>query len=203
MNWFNAILILLAAFVVVFAQASFNGLRDVIGVQVDLLPSLVVYASLSSGLPTLTLVAGVGGLWADSLSANPPGISVLPLFLIGLLIERYHGLILRDLTFTQLVLGLAVSAAAPVLTLLLLVSVGAKPLVGWFSLWQWLVMSLAGALMTPVWFMAFDRVNRVLNYRPPTRIKTTLPRRVRKKILAAKSHQGNKKRLRAKPAADD
>lgn len=44
---------------------------------------------------------------------------------------------------------------------------------------------------------------RVLNYRPPTRIKTTLPRRVRKKILAAKSHQGNKKRLRAKPAADD
>ncbi len=166
MNWFNTILILLAAFVVVFAQASFNGLRDVIGVQVDLLPSLVVYASLSSGLPTLAMVAVAGGLWADSLSANPPGISVLPLFLIGLLIERYHGLILRDLTFTQLVLGLAVSAAAPVLTLLLLVSVGAKPLVGWFSLWQWLVVSLAGAVMTPVWFWAFDRVNRVLNYRP-------------------------------------
>lgn len=44
---------------------------------------------------------------------------------------------------------------------------------------------------------------RALNYRPPPRIKTTLPRAVRKKILAAKTRQGNKKRLRAKPAADD
>jgi len=166
MNWFNAILILLAAFVVVFAQASFSTIRDLIGVQVDLLPSLVVYASLSSRLETVALVAVCGGLWFDSLSANPLGITVLPLFLIGLVIQRYRGLILQDLPFAQVLLGVAASAGAPVLTLLLLLSAGTRPLVGWFSLWQWLVMSAAGAAMAPIWFLVFDRIHRALSYGP-------------------------------------
>ena len=42
-----------------------NEFRLVFGAQIDLLPSLVVYASLSSGVLTLTLVAICGGLWID------------------------------------------------------------------------------------------------------------------------------------------
>ena len=50
--------------------------------------------------------------------------------------------------------------------LLILVNTGARPLVGWFSIWQWFVMSVIGAVFTPVWFWLFDVTGRVLNYRP-------------------------------------
>lgn len=37
-----------------------------------------------------------------------------------------------------------------------------------------------------------------LNYRPPKRIRTKVPRRVKEQVLAAKAHQAAKKRLRAR-----
>src|SRR5437867_13067407 len=166
MNWFNTIAILVVAYLAVFFQATFNELRLLIGVQVDLLPSLVVYTSLSRGLVTMSCVTACGGLWFDSLSANPLGISVLPLFLAGLLFQRSRDFILREEPFAQFVLGAAASAAVPLLTLLLLINTNVQPLIGWFSLWQWLVMSAVGGVATPVWFGFFDRLGQALNYRP-------------------------------------
>jgi cell shape-determining protein MreD len=166
MSWLHTFLVLAVAFLAVFLQATFNGLRNLLGAQIDLLPSLVVYTALSSGLTTLGLVAVCAGLWFDSLSANPLGISVLPLFFIGFLIQRYRGLILRDQLYAQWVLGLGASAAAPVLTLLLLLNTETRPLIGWFSLWQWLVMAATGAAVTPLWFQFFDRLTQALSYRP-------------------------------------
>ena len=166
MNWLHTLLILVATFLVVFLEATFNGWRHWFGVQVDLLPSLVVYTSLSAGLVTVAILAMCGGLWFDSLSSNPLGVSVLPLFAIGFLIQIYRGLILREQAFAQLVLGLSASAAAPLLTLLLLLNAETQPLLGWFSLWEWLVMSLVGAAVTPFWFHFFDRLSRALSYRP-------------------------------------
>jgi len=37
-------------------------------------------------------------------------------------------------------------------------------LLGWCSLWQWLVMVLGGAAFTPVCFYLFDRFNRAFSY---------------------------------------
>ncbi len=166
MNWLNTILLLTVAFLAVFLEATISGLRHLFGVQVDLLPSLIVYASLSTGLVTVALLSMCGGLWFDSLSANPLGISVLPLFFIGFVIQTYRGLILREEAFAQLVLGLAASAGAPALTLLLLLNAETQPLIGWLSIWQWLVMSLVGAAVTPFWFRFFDRLTHALSYRP-------------------------------------
>lgn len=155
---------LLITFLAVFGEASFNGLRNLLGAQIDLLPSLVVCASLTSGLTTTTLVAVLGGLWFDSLSANPLGISVLPLFLVGFAIYSRRDLILRDQFFAQWVLGLSASAAVPLMTLLLLMTLHHKPLLGWVTLWQWIVMSVGGAVATPVFFLLFDWFDRLFSY---------------------------------------
>lgn len=48
MNWLTSMLILLVAFVVVYLEATFNGVRHLLGAQIDLLPALMVYASLST-----------------------------------------------------------------------------------------------------------------------------------------------------------
>lgn len=166
MNWLNPILILLTAFVAIFLEASFQGVRHMLGVQIDLLPALMVYTSLSSGFGMVVALALAGGFWFDSLSANPLGISTLPLLLIGTLIYARRSLILREQRFAQLVLGLTASALMPMLTLLLLLSTRQTPLVGWGSLWQWFVMSVGGALLTPACFRLFDGLNRALSYRP-------------------------------------
>jgi rod shape-determining protein MreD len=168
MNVFNTILILSAAFLAVFAETIFSAPRHLLGAQIDLLPALMVYAALNTNITSLSLLAVCGGLWFDSLSANPLGITIFPLFAIGFPIFLKRDLILRELPFAQLVLGAIASAAVPVLTVLFLLSGGNEPLLGWGSIWQWLVMTVGGALATPVIFSLFDWCNHALGYQPRT-----------------------------------
>ena len=71
----------------------------------------MVYAALNADIVTVSLLAVLGGLWFDSLSANPLGVSILPLFAVGFVIYLQRELILRELPFAQFVLGAAASAA--------------------------------------------------------------------------------------------
>lgn len=164
MNALNTIFILVLAFLAVFAEASFGTLRRFLGVQVDLLPGLMVYASLSSRTVTVTLLAVLGGLWFDSLSENRLGASIVPLFLIGFVVQRLRHLILRDQIYAQLVLGYIASGFAPLVTLLILFTCGAEPSIDWGFAWQWFIMTLLGGLLVPLYFRLFDKVYRTLGY---------------------------------------
>ena len=164
MNPFKTILILAFAFLAVFGETTLSAPRHWLGAQVDLLPALMIYAALNAGLPTIALLAVFGGIWFDTLSANPLGISILPLAAIGWPVYLRRDLILRDLPFAQFVLGAAASAVTPALTLLLLLSAGKELLLGWGTLWQWIVMTAAGAVATPFIFSLMDACNRALGY---------------------------------------
>jgi cell shape-determining protein MreD len=166
MNWLHSILILAVAYGAVFFEASFDGFRNVLGTQIDLLPALMVYAGLTIGLPTIALTAIWGGLWFDSLSANPLGVSVLPLLLIGLLAHRGRELLWREEPAAQFCLGAAASALQPLAALFILLNIGELPLLGWKSIWQWMVMTLGGGLFTPVCFALFNRFHRAFDYQP-------------------------------------
>jgi len=160
----NSILVLLAAVLAVFCEAAGGGLHQLLGAQIDLLPALMVYAGLNAGLGTVTTLAVVSGLLFDSLSANPLGVSVLPLFAAGFLIHFNHELLLRQQLFAQCVLGLIASAVVPALTLLLVLSTRRTPLVGWGSLWQWCVMAVGGMIATPILFKLFHWCDRLFSY---------------------------------------
>lgn len=170
MNLLQPILILLAAFIAVFWQAAFPATSHWLQTQVDLLPALMVYASLRSNPVMVAALAVCGGLFFDSLSANPLGVTILPLFIVGFGIYLRRDLILRDQPYAQFVLGAAASAMTPALTVLLLLTVGEQPLLGWGSLWQWLVMTAAGGAATPILFFIFDWCERAFGY---TRVAET------------------------------
>jgi rod shape-determining protein MreD len=180
MNRLNSILVLLVAFVAVFLEATSNTLRHWLGAQIDLLPALMVYASLSSGLFTVTALAIFGGLCFDSLSANPLGTSILPLFAIGYIIYLRRELILREQLFAQLVLGLIASALVPILALLLMSITRQMPVLGFEFVWQWLVMAVGGAVLTPVCFRLFDGLNHALAYRPAVETSFRLDRQIKR-----------------------
>jgi rod shape-determining protein MreD len=180
MNTINSFLFLLAAYLAVFWEASFNWIRHLLGAQLDVLPALVVCASLSTGLATMTLTAILGGVFLDALSANPLGVSVLPLFLVGLVVCSQRELILRDQIFAQFVVGLTASAVVPVLTILLLLTKGRTPLLGWGSLWQWIIMSVGGGIATPIMLQLFTLSDRALNYRRATETSFRPDREIRR-----------------------
>jgi cell shape-determining protein MreD len=166
MNWLNSIFILAVAFLTVFLQAWTDLYRDLFGAQINLLPALMVYTSLTNGIATIALLAVLGGLWFDSLSMNPLGASILPLFVIGFLLYRKRDLLLREHTYAQFILGLSASLLVPLLTLFLLLNLGSVPLLSWKTVWHLLVISLGGGIVTPVCFHLFDRIHRALNYQP-------------------------------------
>jgi len=176
----NTLLVLAAAFLAVFWEAAFPGVRHLFAVQIDLLPPLMVYAALSTGLTTVCLLSLLGGLWFDSLSAHPLGISVLPLFTAGIAIFLRRELILRDEPLAQAVLGLAASAAVPILALLLLLTTGQTPLLGWGTLWQIIVLSLGGAVATPVLFLIFEWLDRTLIHNQPRESSFRADREIRR-----------------------
>lgn len=166
MNWLNTLFILAAAFLSIFWEAAFQGIRHVLGVQIDLLPPIVVYAALCSNFGTVCLLALFAGLCFDSLSANPLGASVLPLFAVGLALHFWRDLILRTQSFAQMILGFAAGLACPLLTLLLLLTIGRPPQLGWGTLWQLAVLSLGSALATPVFFFLFLWLHKTLSHAP-------------------------------------
>ena len=166
MNPFQSILILVFAFLAVFAETVFSASRNLLGAQVDLLPALMVFTALSSDLVTVCLLAILGGLGFDALSENPLGVTILPLMLVGFPVYLRRDLILRDSPFAQFVLGAAASAIVPALVIVLLLNGGKQPLIGWGSLWQWLVMTAGGSVATPVIFALFAWCDRALGYQP-------------------------------------
>jgi cell shape-determining protein MreD len=180
MSTLNSILILLVAFLAVFCESAFNIFRTLFGAQIDLLPPLMVYAALGAGLPTIALASVLGGLLFDSLSANPFGISIIPLFLVGFAIYTQRDLILRDQIFAQSVLGLAASAFVPVAKLLMLLTGGHAPALSWFTVWQWIVMAVGGMIATPALFLLFDWFDRTFTYRSATQMSFRPDREIRR-----------------------
>lgn len=164
MSPFNTFTLLLAAYLAVYLETTFTLPRRLLGAQIDLLPALVVYAALFLDLPAVALLAVLGGAWFDAFSANPLGVSIGPLFVVGFTIHQVRELLLRELRHAQLLLGFAASALVPLLTVLLLLNGGQQPVIGWNSLWQWLVMALGGAAATPAFIALFAWTQRRLRY---------------------------------------
>lgn len=162
----RSILILVVALLAVFVESQFNFSERLLAVHIHLLPAVVVYAALRSGLGVITLTATLGGLALDSLSANPLGVSVIPLLLAGVLMRHFESMLLRDLPYAQFMLGAGAAALLFILSLGLLLSARQQPVIGWATLWQGIVSSIGTGVLTPFCFAVLDRVDRALNYQP-------------------------------------
>jgi hypothetical protein len=166
MKSFRTIVILLMAIAFVFLEAGVAWPRRALGVQIDLLPALAVLAAMRVSLTGVAVFAVVGGLSFDAFSLNPLGVSILPLFLIGVVVQLWQTNVLRETRLYQVVVGFIAGAAAPALTLGLVLTNGRSPLLGWAAVWQWLLMALACGVFTPLLFVFFDWLEQTLTYRP-------------------------------------
>lgn len=164
MNRLETIAILLAVWLTVAFEVSFHGFRNWFGAQVSLLPALMVYVALSSSLPSVALLAIVGGLAQDSFSANPLGITTVALALTGVLLHYKRDLVLRDQVYAQVMMGFLASALVPACVVLALMNTHSPVPLTWRLALQWLVMAVGGAVATPLVFRLFALMSRLFTY---------------------------------------
>ncbi len=143
-------LILLMGIGSVFAQASLAWPQRLLDTQVDLLPALMVVTALRLGLPSVVLLALVGGMAFDSLSLNRLGATTLPLGLVGVALHVRREQILRETPFAQACLGAMAGVAVPLGSLLLILTAGDAPLLGPGLVWNLIVLGTLNGLATPV-----------------------------------------------------
>jgi rod shape-determining protein MreD len=160
----NLVALGLMSYVAVFCAARFQGFSILTGAQFDFLPGLVVVAAMMHGVWAVLVVSITGGLLYDCLSANPVGVTTFVLAIVGTFVYINRDLLLRDQTYPQFILGAGASAAAPLLSYVVVSIMGRHPLVEWTSLWVWLVLTVTGGLLTPVWFVIFRKVDKALHY---------------------------------------
>ena len=164
MNRLEPIFTLIAAWLAVAFEISFPGFRQLLGFQISLLPALMVYVALSSSLPSVALLAIVGGLAQDSFSTNPLGVTTVALALTGVLLHYKRDLVLRDQVYAQVMMGFLASALVPACVVLALMNTHNPVPLTWRLLVQWLVMAGGGAVAAPLVFRLFALISRLFTY---------------------------------------
>ena len=124
----------------------------------------MTFAALRLGLGSVIALAFVGGLSMDALSLNPMGVSPLPLCVVGSVLHLYRDQLLRDSVFAQTLLGAAASVVVPLGTLLMILTAGESPLLGYGFVWDVVVMGVGGGIATPLIFKLMNGLERALVY---------------------------------------
>ena len=156
----NKILVmLLGAYLLIFLQSHLHMPRLWLGFQPDLTPALLVCVGLTMGAGHISTTALLAGLWMDSLSANPLGISILPLFVAGWLVFCFREQILGGEFVAQFYLGTVAGLGVPIMQVVLLKMSGATPLLGWeMGMWALFNGLFCGAAVP-----LFDRLAKRLD----------------------------------------
>jgi cell shape-determining protein MreD len=166
MNWLSTTLIFFVTWLVVFASTQFAPVSSLIGAPLTLVPAVLVYVALTNHLAVTTALSVFSALGLDALSANRLGVSLLPMFAAAFLIQTRRHVILREQTYAQFWLGAGAGLFIPLATLAILSLGQRQPIVGWPTVWQWLVIALANGLLCPAAFRLFDALRRTFDYQP-------------------------------------
>ena len=143
----NKILVLfLGVYILAFMQSHWSGPRLWLGFQPDLSPALLVFVGLTMGAGYVSTLAIFTGLLLDSLSANPLGVSVLPLFFAGWVVFCFREKVMVRELFAQVYLGIMAGLIVFLFQLILLILVQANPMFGWgMGFWALLNSLFCGA----------------------------------------------------------
>lgn len=166
MNRVPITVLFLTTWLTVFGQTQFPSLTGSLGIPLDLRPALIVYAALSHGLPTLLGISLVAGLGTDALSANPIGVSLVPCFVLGLILNLRQHLLLREQGYAQMWLGLAGGMTLPLMTWALLLVHDRSAPMGFGIFFRILSIGILNAAACPALFLVFDGLRDIFDYKP-------------------------------------
>lgn len=166
MKTFFGFTILLTALIAIFFETACQIPRSFTGAQIDPLPALMVVTALRAPVLVITALAIMGSLWQSSLSSDPLGISMLPLFLLGMLVHLNIKSISHHHIGSRFALGAIAGALVPILILCLLLLSGHQPMIGLYSLWQYAMSIIGSGLFALSFFPLLEWLNRNMEEQP-------------------------------------
>ena len=166
MKVFFTFTILLTALAVIFFETSCQTPRNITGAQIDPLPALMVVTALRGPILAITTLSIMGSLWQSSLSSDPLGVGMLPLFALGMLIHLNAKSISHHHLSSRFTLGAIAGALAPALTLCLLLLSDHQPMIGFYSLWQWSVGIIGNGLLALGFFPWLKWLDHTMEEQP-------------------------------------
>jgi len=111
-------------------------------------------------------IVAVSSLGTDALSANPIGVSLIPCFLPGVVLNLQRHLLLREQRFAQVWLGLSAGIAMPLLTWGLLQMEAQPQPMGFSLLFRIVLLGILNAAACPALFVVFDGLRDAFEYKP-------------------------------------
>ena len=151
---FNKMLVLLlGVYFLIFLQSHWQVPRLWLGFQPDLTPALMVFVGLTMGAGYVSSIALMSGLWLDSLSANPFGMSILPLFLVGWIVFCFRKKIMAVEFMAQIYLGILGGILVFLLQLTLLKLLSFNPLIGWGMVFFAMLNAFFCGLAVPFFYL--------------------------------------------------
>ena len=166
MKAFFTFTILLTALTVIFFESACQIPRNLTGAQIDPLPALMLVVAVRAPVMAITALAIMGSLWQSSLSSDPLGICMLPLFALGMLVHLNIKSISHHHIGSRFALGAMAGALMPILTLCLLLLTGHQPMIGLYSLWQWAVGIIGSGLFALCFFPWLEWLDLTMEEQP-------------------------------------
>lgn len=159
-------LLFLVLWMSIFGQSQFPSIRSLLGIPLNLIPALIVYAAISHNLAVTTGFTLFAGLALDSLSGSPLGVSVPPFFVLGFLLNTQQAILLRDQRYAQMWLGAGGAAAVHLATAGILQLSARAPALSWALLWHTFLLAVFNGLVCPLIFRLFDHLQKLFEYQP-------------------------------------
>ena len=166
MKAFFTFTILLTALAAIFFESACQIPRNLTGAQIDPLPALMLVVAVRAPVMAISALAIMGSLWQSSLSSDPLGIGMLPLFMLGMLAHLNIKSIAYHHIGSRFALGAIAGALVPILTLCLLLLSGQQPMIGLYSLWQWVAGIIGNGLFALGFFPWLEWLDRTMEEQP-------------------------------------
>lgn len=166
MKKFEFLTTLLAAYLLVCLQISLDSLGFWIHGYIQF-PVLAIIYSSTRKMPEISWIfCVITGLWIDSLSINPLGLSVLTLLGCNAISLRIRKALIGKTLLSDLSSGFLMGSLYPGLTVFLLILFGESPVIGWRFAISLVLSGVTIGFLTPYFKNLMDFILAQLEFKP-------------------------------------
>lgn len=180
MTRFELLTLILVTYLLVCFQISFEGIGFWMQGYIHF-PTLVIAYSVSTGRREIGFgLCFILGLWLDSLSMTPLGISILALLATRVVAEKVWRNWSGDPYLGLFAPGFAVGILYPLFAVLLMSVLGESPLTGWRFMISLVMSGLTMGLLSPIFFRVLNGLLNTLNFKPISAMRANELREIRR-----------------------
>lgn len=181
MKKFELLTILLAAYFLVCLQISFHSIGFWIHGYIQFPALAIIYSSTRKLSEISWIYCVIVGLWVDSLSMNPLGLSILTLIACNALSMKTRKALIGKPWLSNFSSGFITGSLYPCLTVILLLLFGESPVTGWRFILSVALSGLVIGLLSHPFKNLMDFIIAQLEFKPAAHYRESEMREIERR----------------------